>query len=151
VVDSNDNPYVAIMDNTFSHWNIRLARSNDGGSSFLPSEAIESYASRQIIPSLGIDINDNLYVAWTDNRTGVGQTRFSMSEDGGATFRPSIAVDPTGTLQNRACLDVDFQVGIPHVVWADMRQGRLYVYHSMSLDNGVSFQPSLPVFPFPVD
>ena len=151
VVDSNDNPYVAVMDNRSGHWNIGLARSVDGGASFVSSVPIDSFASRQIIPSLGIDSSDNLYVVWNDNRSGYSNVRFTMSEDGGVTFRSSIPVDEINVLQNRPCLDVDFDLGIPHIIWTDNRQARCYVYYSKSLDGGASFIPSMPVYAFPVD
>jgi hypothetical protein len=88
---------------------------------------------------------------WGDKRSGYSNIRFTMSEDGGVTFRASIPVDEAPTFQNRACLDVDFDLGIPHVTWTDNRQGRGYVYHTKSLDNGASFIPSMPVYEFPVD
>lgn len=151
VVDSNDNPYIALNDNRDGIWNIRLARSVDGGSSFLPSVPIDSYPARQIIPSLGIDANDNLYVAWADKRSGLSNIRFTMSEDGGVTFRNSIPVDTVYATQNRVCLDVDSSAGIPHIIWSDGRQGRSFVYHTLSFDHGASFLPSMPVYAFPVD
>lgn len=148
VVDSKDNPYIAFNDNRSGHWNIRFAGSVNGGLSFLPSIPIDTYPTNQIIPSLGIDSSDNLYVVWADKRNGYSNIRFTMSEDGGVTFRDSIFVGEAPAVQNRACLDVDFDLAIPHVTWTDMRQGPCYVYHTMSLDNGSSFMPGIPVNAF---
>jgi hypothetical protein len=151
VVDSQDDPCIVFNDNRSGRWNIRFSRSVNGGRSFLPSIPIDPYPTRQIIPSLGIDSNDNLYVVWGDKRSGYSNIHFTMSEDGGVTFRTSIPVDEVPAFQNRACLDVDFGLGIPHVTWTDNRQGRGYVYHTESLDHGASFMPSMPVYQFPVD
>lgn len=149
-LDSQDNPYIAVTDKRSGHWNIRLARSTDGGATFLPSVAVDSYATRQVTPSLKIDVNDDLYIAWTDERTGNKNIRFTMSEDGGITFRQSIPVDQRQVFQNRPSLDVDFSLGIVHITWTDHRQGICYIYHAKSIDNGVSFLPSIPVFEYPL-
>jgi hypothetical protein len=149
VVDSYDNPYLVFMDKRSGHWNIRLARSLDGGSSFKPSRLIDSSVSHQLTPSLGIDADDILYIVWGDIKSGIQNIYFTMSEDGGSTFRQSIVVDQKTTLQNRPSLYVDFNLGIPHVAWSDIRQGRNYIYYSKSIDNGISFLPSTPVYEYP--
>lgn len=151
VVDSNDNPCIVFNDSRSGRWNIRFTRSVNGGAGFLPSVPVDAYPTRQIIPSLRIDVSDNLYVVWADKRNGYSNIRFTQSEDGGVTFGNSIAVDEGATMQNRACLDVDFYLGVPHVTWTDMRQGRCYVYYTKSVNGGASFVPSTAVYAFPVD
>jgi hypothetical protein len=150
VVDSQDNPYIALMEKRSGYWNIRLVRSLDGGLSFQPSRPIDRNASIQLFPSLGIDSNDNLYIVWTDKRTGTENVYFTMSEDKGMTFRQSMIIDQKNTLQNRPSLYVDFNTGIPHVTWSDIRQGKNYIYYTKSIDNGISFLPSIPVYAYPL-
>jgi hypothetical protein len=150
-LDSNDRPYIALMDDRSGQWNIRITKSAPDGKSFLESVPIDSSPGRQIVPSLAIDSNDTLYVTWADSRSGVSNIRFTMSKDGGVTFRESIPVDPVDVLQNRTCLAVDSVRGVVHVVWTDNRQGTYYVYHSMSLNSGYSFLPGMPVYAYPVE
>lgn len=150
-IDANDNPYVMMTDNRTGDWNIRLARSTDGGQTFLPSVPIDPNGAIQMTPSLSIDASSNLYVAWADKRSGPNHIRFAKSEDGGTTFQGSFPVDSSEFLQNRPCLAVDSSSGVIHLTWSDERQGRLYVYYTKSIDGGQSFLPSIPVYEFPVD
>lgn len=150
VLDSEENPYIAFVDNRSGHWNLRLARSVDGGSSFLPSVPIDSYPARQMALSLGIDASDNLYVAWTDRRSGwYDNIRFAMSQDGGLTFLNSVALDERADVQNRPSLTVDSDHGILHITWTDKKEGIYYVYYTKSTDNGASFLPGIPVYGYP--
>jgi hypothetical protein len=150
-LDSQGNPCIAFMDHREGYWNIRFARSPDGGMTFDPSVVIDPYPTRQMTPSIGIDSNDKLYLAWVDKRTGVNNIRFSTSDDLGSTFTPSIPIDPGNAMQNRPCIDVDPVLNVPHITWTDKRQGLCYVFHTMSFNSGFSFMPGIPVYPFPTE
>jgi hypothetical protein len=151
VVDSNDNPYIALTDNRSGYSNVRLARSSDGGLSFLPSVAIDSYPTNQVTPSLGIDSEGIIYIVWSDERNDYQNIYFSMSEDGGLTFRQSASFDQGRFLQNRPSISVDFDHDIPHITWTDKRKGICYLYYTKSMDKGASFLPPTPVYPYPID
>ena len=151
VLDSQDNPCIAFMDHREGYWNIRFARSTDGGATFASSAVVDPYPTRQMTPSIAIDANDKLYMAWVDKRTGINNIRFSMSEDLGSSFIPSILIDPGSAMQNRPCVDVDPVLNVPHITWTDKRQGLCYVFHTMSFNYGSSFMPGIPVYPFPTE
>ena len=151
VVDSSDNPIIAITDKRTGYWNIRVVRSIDGGNSFLGSIAVDAYPTQQVTPSLGIDADDNLYVVWSDERNGQQNIRFSMSDDGGYTFRQSVFLDQQVTLQNRPSLEVNSDLGVVHIEWADRRQRRSFVYYTKSMDGGETFSAPISVYPYPLD
>jgi hypothetical protein len=96
--------YLAWQDNRKSKfdYDIFFAKSTDGGVTFSNNIKVDDSSgsiSWQERPSIAVTSNGIVYVAWTDDRTGLGQTRIrgAYSTDGGATFSASSEIVPTGT------------------------------------------------------
>ena len=115
---------------------VYFSRSNDGGSSFLPSVQVDSTSG--VFPSLAVDDSGRIHVAWLNgNSAGGSFTYYSKSTDGGQSFLSPI----------RACDSVSHQqYALPSI--AVSRDGcRIYVVRSeagwimlsRSIDGGTTF------------
>lgn len=111
--------------------------------------SVGSNDASQETPSLGIDSEGNIYIVLSDERNDFQNIYFSMSEDGGATFNESKAIDQNQALQNRPSLYVDFNHCTPHITWSDTRQGICYLHYTKSIDNGESISPIISVYEYP--
>ncbi len=117
-------------------WSAPFKVNNDIGGAF------------QTEPSLFIDHNAVIYVAWTDNRNGNQDVFFSKSADRGLSFSANVRVnDVTATFQTQPDVAVD-GTGLIHVMWTDGRNAfgtGPDIYYANSTDGGLSFNPSLRV------
>ena len=102
----------------------------------------------QLEPSIFVDHNRAIYIAWSDYRNGAADVYFSKSTDGGLSFSANVRVnDVTVNAQREPDLAVD-SVGLVHVVWTDSRNipgTGPDIYYANSTDGGLSFNPSLRV------
>ncbi|HTD81844.1 MAG TPA: PKD domain-containing protein [Thermoplasmata archaeon] len=102
----------------------------------------------QTEPSLFIDHNSVIYIAWTDTRNGNQDVFFSKSADRGLSFSANVRVnDVTANFQTQPDIAVD-GTGLIHAVWTDGRNALSTgpdIYYANSTDGGLSFNPSLRV------
>jgi len=91
VVVSGSNVYVVWMDRTtvtgIGNEDILFRKSTDGGNTFGDTIDISNNVGHSIFPQIAVSGN-NVYVVWTDNTLGPGNSDifFSKSTDGGNTF-----------------------------------------------------------------
>jgi hypothetical protein len=119
---------VALLDkrNTGQDFYVYVARSTDGGASFLPNVDVsdDTLQSGQRRPSIAVDDSGNVFVAWEDYRNGSRCIYFARSTDPGDTmFSPNILVNDTaGILGDHygASLAVN-ERGEAFVTWSDNR------------------------------
>ncbi|UCG70901.1 MAG: exo-alpha-sialidase [Thermoplasmata archaeon] len=130
---------------------IYFARSTDGGANWSdPNIRVntDQDTALQFNPTLAIDAEGTLYVAWEDTRDGDRNIYFAKSKDGGNTWTdpnirvnndlgdfneegPSIAVDSGGTI---------------YLVWDDNRNGDYDIYFAKSTDEGATWtEPNVRV------
>jgi len=101
---------------------IFFSTSVDGGLTWTPDLLVSDGPSgNQWLPSLAVNATGTLYAAWTDDRTGDGEVRVSSSGDGGATWTPSVQVNPPSagwqaTHQGSIALSTN---GSVHVAYGD--------------------------------
>ena len=99
-------------------------------------------------PSIFVDHNRAIYIAWTDYRIGAADVYFSKSTDLGLSFSANVRVnDVTANAQSQPDLAVD-STGLVHVVWTDLRNvpgTGPDIYYANSTDGGLSFNPNLRV------
>jgi len=151
-VDPRGNIYVAWHDERSGSRDIYFAKSTDGGMTFGTNTRVDdtgASASAQSIPSLSIivDMNENIYLAWYDNRNGNNDIYFAKSTDGGATFEPSVRVDDTGasiSVQAKPSVAIGSNGDI-YVTWHDKRNGSFDIYFAKSADGGATFGPNIRV------
>ncbi|MFC1761801.1 hypothetical protein ACFL6U_06945 [Planctomycetota bacterium] len=117
--DYRDNPILG---------SIYYANSSDGGRSFskdiMIGDAITP-TSHQILPTIAVDDNGIVYVAWEDYRDHPdhGSVYYCMSTDNGETFLTDTMVADAETVANpqvHPAIAVDRR-GSVHVVWEDYR------------------------------
>ena len=119
--------YVALLDkrNTGQDLHVYVARSTDGGASFLPNVDVsdDTLQSGQRRPSIAADDSGNVYVVWEDYRNG-RCIYFARSTDPADTmFSPNILVNDTAGISGDrygASLAVN-ERGEAFVTWSDNR------------------------------
>jgi hypothetical protein len=121
----------------FVAWSIRkdaaysgtlaLARSLDGGATFLPPRAVASDPTSQRFTVLRTDSRDRLYLAWIDKREGAAAKKagqpyrgaalaMAWSDDGGETFAFEGIAQSNSCECCRIAFDFD-KVGRPLLLW----------------------------------
>ena len=124
-----------------------FTKSVDGGWTWSAPYRVNNDAGGavQAEPSLFVDHNANIYLAWSDYRNGAADVYFSKSTDSGLSFSANVRVnDVTVNAQREPDLAVDAQ-GLIHVVWTDVRNAATTgpdIYYANSTDGGLSFNPS---------
>ena len=148
--DSSGNIYVVWHDNrSRDSWDIYLAKSEDGGGSFLPSARVNDYVSGmdQYEPDLALDSFGNIYVSWNRYYYDGGQYDYDVymakSTDGGATFGPNVKVNDGPDWQYKSSIKVG-PSGNVYVTWTDRRnEGISDIYFAKSIDGGSSFSTNV--------
>jgi hypothetical protein len=95
-VDTGGNIYIAWQDDSSGTFVIYLSKSIDGGLTFSTPLRIDNSSSatgNQERPTMAVDLEGWIYIAWQDDRNGNEDIYFSRSTDQGASFEPSIRVD----------------------------------------------------------
>lgn len=131
---------------------IYYANSTDGGLSFNPSSRVNNDATgtEQSSPAIGVAPNRDVYVAWSDPRTGARgrDIYFSKSTDRGATWTPNIPLndDSGSATQSEPAIAVD-EGGSIYVAWTDYRNGNTQpdIYATRSTNAGSSFAANVQV------
>jgi len=140
-LDKRGRVFVALMDkrSTGDQLHVYVARSTDGGASFLPNVDVSDNwgQSLQEIPSIAADDSGNVYVAWTDYRNGIRCIYFARSIDPEDTsFSPNILVNDTAGLSETDRYGASLAVnerGEAFVTWSDNRIGGIsHVYDIFS-------------------
>jgi hypothetical protein len=134
-----------------SGWNIRVARSDNGGTSFRPSVRADDGpgASDQVAPALAADPEGHLYLAWQDNREGDQDVFFSKSTNKGGSWSAGLRVNQAELPEDRIDqLGPALALGPGgrvFVAWSDNREGVLqeHIHVARSLDAGTSFRRSV--------
>ena len=151
-IDLSGNIYAVWHDERNANRNrdIYFAKSTDGGATFGANVRVDdtgASSSAQCIPSIAIDKNGDIYVAWYDNRGGNPDIYFAKSTDGGATFGANVRVDDTGvssSAQAKPDITVD-KNGDVYIAWHDKRNGNHDIYFSKSTDGGATFGANVRV------
>src|SRR2546422_4604148 len=130
---------------------IDFTMSSDGGRSWSTPIRVndDAGAAAQAEPSLALDPSNNIYIVWTDMRSGNNDVYFAKSVNGGLTFGANLRVnDITTNSQSEPDLAVDpVNPHLVHVVWTDTRSPILGpdIFYANSTNGGLSFNPSVPV------
>jgi beta propeller repeat protein len=152
VAADGDHVYVAFQDGATFQYDVRVAASDDGGSTFgssvLPHAAS---AADQVAPDIAVGPDGTVYVVWADWRNLADfDIYLAASHDHAATFDPPVRVhDAQSSTQIEPTVAVD-AAGVVYVAWADNRRTtaedrgvRWDVHAAVSLDGGATFTPSV--------
>lgn len=100
----------------------------------------------QTLPSLVVDQNGAIYVAWQDYRRNQADIYFAKSTDGGKTFSRNLRVNDdigrAGQLYPSLAVGAD---GVLYLAWHDFRKGNQDIYFSRSTDGGKTFSRNIRV------
>src|SRR5438093_1079463 len=130
---------------------IDFTMSSDGGRSWSTPIRVndDAGAAAQAEPSLALDPSNNIYIVWTDMRSGNNDVYFAKSVNGGLTFGANLRVnDITTNSQSEPDLAVDpVNPHLVHVVWTDTRSPILGpdIYEAWSANAGASFGANVQV------
>ncbi len=124
-----------------------FTKSSDGRTWTTPVRVNDDTAgAAQTEPVLTLDRSNNVYIAWTDARSGNNDVYFSKSTTGGLSFAPNVRVniDVTTNGQTEPSIAVDpVNPHLIHAVWTDTRTplNGPDIYYINSTDGGLSFNP----------
>jgi hypothetical protein len=121
---------------------VYFAKSTDGGRTFGVNKRIndDTTTAVQYKPSIGVDGEGTIYVAWRDGRNGNADIFFARSTDGGKTFSKNRQLnDDRGVAyQGNPTLAANPK-GLVAVAWTDARNGKDDIYITVSKDQGRTF------------
>lgn len=147
-VDPRGTLYLAWHDFRKGNQDIYFSRSTDGGQSFGRNIRVndDPGTDGQFNPSLAVDAEGTVYLAWHDLREGQADIYFSASRDGGTTFSPNRRLndDRGEAYQFHPSLGIGSK-GTVAVAWEDYRHGHADIYLTYSHDGGDTFSPNVQV------
>jgi hypothetical protein len=151
-VDSEGRIVVSFYDGTNPFFHIYCAVSTDGGLSFQdPVIVDDSGSGNPSSQTIGIGPDNEIYIAWHDNRNGNYDIFFDRSINAGVSFGTDVRVDDTGTTdvtQFSPSLAVA-ENGDVCIAWRDHRNdtgnNNIDIYGCKSTDNGVTFLPDIRI------
>jgi len=128
-------------------YDVYLAVSDDQGDSFSdPVRVTNVHDNTQIKPVTAVDADETIYVAFTDNRRTTAEdrgvrwdVRVAVSDDGGATFAPSVKLNPDDDVFAAYPAIAPLPDGAA-VVWFDLSYR---IWFSVSHDHGVTWSVPL--------
>jgi len=123
---------------------IRFARSTDDLASFDPSIPIDAEGAsprNQHSPSIAVEPDGRIHVAWLDRRSGVPEVYLAHSGDRGASFQVAGALHPADSeVSDRDAATIALtDEGTLVAAWTEQRSGRWQVRCATSLDGGQTF------------
>jgi hypothetical protein len=155
--NSGGSLFVAWADKGKGEYNIVVARSDDGGTTWsAPVQVNDVDAGDQWMAVLAVDPNDVLHAAWFDARTGNINLYYANSRDGGRTWSTNLRITTRETPSNLFSLGEYLGLaadrnGAAHIVWTDGRDGGSAIYYART--DGLPRDPvdrATPLKPSPV-
>ena len=121
---------------------VYFAKSADGGRTFSSNKKINDDVTKEVQykPSIGVDTDGTIYVAWRDGRKGNADIFFARSTNDGKTFSRNVRLnDDRGVAyQGNPTLAVNSK-GVVAVAWSDARNGKDDIYVTVSHNQGRTF------------
>lgn len=128
---------------------IRVARSDDGGKTFLPSVLVDDLSCECCRASLAVGPDNVLYVAWrdqvpqSDGGNPVRNMVISRSEDKGETWSTAVPIHDDAWRfgqcpESGPVIGVD-AAGTVHAAWFTGKEDGPGVYYAASTDGGATF------------
>lgn len=127
-VDTEGNIYITWQEDSSGTFVIYLSKSIDGGINFSTPIRVDDSTlatGNQEYPTMAVDPEGWLYIAWQDDRNGNEDIYFTRSTDQGTSFEQSIrmddSVDNSGD-QESPHMVVDYSKNI-YITWTDYGRG----------------------------
>ncbi len=130
-VDSGDNSYIAWTDERNGNQDVYLTKFDLTGNRLWASDLqVTSATSSQREPTVAIDSNDNVYLAWTDERNG-NQDVYAQSftSTGTARWAADLMVNDLASSSNQYNPSIAINASnIIYIAWTDERNGNQDIY-----------------------
>lgn len=123
-------------------YDVYFTKSYDRGATFTGNVRVEDPTiniSWQERPSIAVTGKSVIYVAWTDDRTGIPRVRGAFSTDEGATFSPSVEIDPSSETSGQTGVVVASSGDRIFAAFMDNVSGKSHPYACVSTNGGKSF------------
>lgn len=123
-------------------YDVYLTKSYDGGLTFTKNVKVDDsngIISWQERPSIAVSSGGTVYVAWSDDRTGIPRVRGAYSTDGGATFSTSEEIASAGGVSGQAGVTLVPNGNRLFAAFMDNVTGTSHPYLSISTNGGKSF------------
>ncbi|MFQ5906264.1 MAG: T9SS type A sorting domain-containing protein, partial [bacterium] len=150
--DASGNPHIVWVGERIPPTlvDIYYSRSTDGGETFSPAIAVDSSFLEQREPSITVDSDGNLFVAYTQGpMLDHTEIYVAKSKDGGFSFTQKRLAEPFSSLCSLPVIKASSQPAVTNetmLVWSDYRSGPCKnVYFTKSTDGGMTFQYPIAV------
>lgn len=127
------------------NWDVYTAVSRDGGKTFGNVKVNDDAAqANQLDPFVYVDVRNNAFLAWADERNNTREIYFASSLNGGNTFEHNTKVNNKKTTlsDERFPAVAGDNNGTIYVVYVDSREGWNLTYKTKSMDGGLTFSSS---------
>ena len=146
---SDNNVYVIWASNRGSNFEVYFRRSTDFGNTWNPEQKLTS-------SNIGADhsditsFNNNIHIAWIDERTGPsGEIFYMRSTNFGVDWSPETRLTFNAAPILRPSI-ASFQEKV-HITWSDWRNPGGEVFYLRSIDNGNNWEAEDSLSSFPVN
>jgi len=123
-------------------YDVYFTKSYDRGATFTANVRVDdptSNISWQERPSIAVTGKGVIYIAWTDDRTGIQRVRGAFSTDGGATFSPSEEIAPLSSNSGQTGVVLTSSGDRIFAAFMDNVSGTPHPYACVSTNGGKSF------------
>ncbi|MCU0861977.1 MAG: hypothetical protein MUE65_06640, partial [Methanomassiliicoccales archaeon] len=145
-VDGDGRIYVVWEEVASGVSRIFFSMSEDGGATFHTRTRVDDIAQGTKClaktPVVVVNSTGNIFVAWSDNRTGTYQIYFSSSNDGDH-FSSNAVVASTSTWVNQTLPDMDIENDNLFLTWSEQQltaNNNTYIRFTYSTNSGSSFR-----------
>jgi len=148
-IDSANNIYV-VWDGTsatYTYYQIRYAKSTDGGNTWSSPIDITNTSYNQYKPAIAIDNSDNIHILWRGTSDTYYQIRYIKSTDKGNTWSSPIDITSGNYLQLYPAIVID-KAGNIHVVWdgrSPLSPTYYQIRYAKSIDNGNTWSSPIDI------
>ncbi|MBI4835381.1 MAG: hypothetical protein HY811_11280 [Planctomycetes bacterium] len=147
-IDENGNIYASWTDERNGHPDIYFSKSTDSGATFGANIKVNDNNASASKPSMALDSNGNILIAWQDERNGNPDIYFAQSANGGITFTANTRVDDTGVstaTQSTPVIGIHQGSNSIYAAWIDEREGAKHIYFTKSTNGGTSFSANIKI------
>ena len=133
--DSNDNIHIAWRDKRDGNDEIYYTKLNNTGYTLVDDTRLTSDTARSYQPSIVVDSNGNIHIAWRDNRDGNYEIYYTKLNNTGYTLVDDTRLtdDPADTRYPDIAADSNDNI---HIAWYDKRDGNFEIYYTKLNNTG---------------
>ncbi len=130
-MDSNNNVHIAWVDYRDGNYEIYYTKLDNNGNTLVDDRRLTFDPASSWFPSLAIDSNNNVHIAWGDYRDGNSEIYYTKLDNNGNTLVDDrrLTFDPADSGDPSLALDSNNNV---HIAWDDYRDGNYEIYYKRS-------------------